>query len=296
MIILVLCIIIIITADNNLLKGIALAGCAYVLYSRFISSPSAMDSSTRLLSNNNQTIYTKPSLLQNGGSQKCFERSVKSYKGGNGNSTGKGDYAKWLNVNIKNFRKKLQENGAVLVHRNKKYLRYAYAIPKGYVRIRKEYNDNEEPVVTMTSKTYHGRKQPEENEIEVNMDFETAHEFLKSLKLQFKAYQETYREKYRLPGCKELVIDTVPGFHPFVEINCDCNDLWEVAENLELEKKDARFGGLANMFEEEYGIRSNLINDHLRKLTFDTVYDALKDKVTKNKDVFKEVTADFQYD
>lgn len=191
--------------------------------------------------------------------------------------------ARFLNVEPEELRKKLRDLGGEQVYARRKFRRNVYGLHGrgGYARVRDEGDK-----VTMTVKTYENPKYPEEKEVVVNADFDSASAFLGGI-LEHKAYQETYREKWSLPGCNEVVIDNVPGFLPYCEIECDDEEqLKAAAAKLGFDWAQAHFGAFGTTFEEFYGISRKYVNDELRVLKFDSVGAELGDRVVKNKDIF----------
>ena len=106
---------------------------------------------------------------------------------------GKEYEAKFLDIDVLEMRKKLKKIGAKKTHKSIKLVRSVFDLcdskVRGFARVRKE-----EDGVTMTSKIYNNPDFPDEYEVKINEDFEKGREFLKSLNLKEKAYQESYRE------------------------------------------------------------------------------------------------------
>lgn len=293
-----LCILVIFFVDNSWMKGVAAAGAGFLIYDRYIGWNSI---------NNNDDVYElhrkskrrkQPDGYDsdedsddedNGGRNRGKNRSV---VGGRS----KREYeAKWLDINPDEFRQKVLEAGGSSYHGKKKYIRYIFDTPGGYVRVRREYDENDNPIVTLTSKTYDDEKYPIENEVQINGDFEDGKEFLESLSLNMRTYQENFRERFNFPDTTSVTIDWIPGFEPLVEVECESEDkLWEAAKKLGLKRRDAKFLNLAKMYQEEYGISEKVIGRDLRKLTFDTVYNALKDKITRKRNKFEEITKKYE--
>jgi len=107
--------------------------------------------------------------------------------------------------------------------------------------------------VTMTYKEFandsvDGAK---EHEIVVS-DFDETLKLLAAAGLQYDAYQETYRENWRL-GDVEIMLDEWPWLDPFIEIEGpDENSIRIAAEVLGLDWQKAVFGGVANAYAEQY--------------------------------------------
>ena len=114
---------------------------------------------------------------------------------------------------------KLEKIGAKKEHDFVKFERAAFNLCdpniKGFVRVRNEVNK-----ITMTSKIYKDDNFPEENEISINESFEEGVNFIKSLSLPQRAYQESLREKWNHPEVHEIVFDIIPGLPIYMEIDC----------------------------------------------------------------------------
>src|SRR3989344_2159323 len=193
--------------------------------------------------------------------------------------------AKFLDVDVEKLREKLQEIGATKVHDRKLYRRVAYRLEKarGFARVRDEGDK-----VTMTVKIYSSKsKFPEEYEVTVAEDFNTARKFMENLGMQQKAYKETYREKWAFSGCNEIAIDTIPGLPTYVEIDCASEaKVTATAPLLGFDMAHAHYGSFALTYEEEYGIPQKIINEETPILTFESAKNALAPHVIKNKEKF----------
>ena len=210
--------------------------------------------------------------------------------GGSVSPSGKEYEARWSDIDPNIMRKKIIDIGGKLVHDNKKYFRYTYNLPNGYARVRQEYKDGK-IIVTATSKTYEDPKFPKETEITTTDTLEQAHKFMLSLNLEKKAFSETYREKYSLEGCNEIVIDLWPGLNHILEIDCDSEEhVFDVADKLGLKKENATFGAVTNVYVNEYGLPAKYFNEEMPEHKFSSFYDITKDHVTKNKDKLKLIT------
>lgn len=198
--------------------------------------------------------------------------------------------ARFLDIDVDKLRKLIEKNGGERVHDQKMLRRNVYNIKdrKGFARVRDEGD------ITMTVKIYPDglkTKYPEEYEITTPATFDEASEFMGAM-LDKKAYQETYREKWKMPGVKEVVIDTIPGLVPYCEIEADDEKaMKEACEKLGLKWEDAHFGAFTKTLEEEYGVPTKWLNDELDELTFETVGEKVGPMVTKNKDKFKKAVA-----
>lgn len=128
--------------------------------------------------------------------------------------------AKFLGVEVDEFRHHLQAAGAHLVHGVRLMRRQTFDFSDsglssigGWVRLRDEGDKVTLSYKQLNDRTLHGTK-----EIAVVVDsYERALEFLQTIGLQVKAKQETKRERWDLQGC-EVTIDTWPWIPPFVEL------------------------------------------------------------------------------
>lgn len=192
--------------------------------------------------------------------------------------------AKFLDVDVKAMRNKLQDIGAKEVHPLKKYIRSVYYMcdhnVKGYFRIR-----DEDGKVYLTSKNYAKNPDfPEEFELSVNEDFETAIKLINSVGLTKKAFQESYREKWSHPLVHEITFDTLPGLPTYMEVDCTSEEnLHKVIEMLDLDKTKMRFGAFDRTYNEYYGIEREVINNNTPFLTFKNIVNEIHP--VKNKEL-----------
>ncbi len=204
---------------------------------------------------------------------------------------GKEYEGKFLDIDVDLTREKLKKIGATQVHENIRYTRSVFSLcseQKGYVRVRSEGDK-----VTMTSKIYIDPRFPEEYEIDIKDDFETGFNFLKSLGMTQKAFQETFqetfREKWKHPDVHEIVFDTVPGLPTYMEVDCNSeDDLNKMIDVLELDKSKMRFGAFDKTYNEYYGIDTTVINDHTPSLTFKNIVNEINP--AKNHKLLEEIS------
>lgn len=196
--------------------------------------------------------------------------------------------AKFLDIDINKMRKMLEKIGAKRVHGNKKYFRSVYELcdrsSPGYFRVRDEGGK-----VTMTSKSYaKSRDFPEEHEVSINENFETALALIKSLGLEKKAYQETYREKWSHELAHEITFDTIPGIPTYMEVDCDSEDkLNKLIDMLGLDRSKMRYGAFDRTYNEYYGIEKKVINEQTPFLTFKNIRQEIKP--IKNKELLDKI-------
>lgn len=203
---------------------------------------------------------------------------------------GKEIEVKFTDIDKKTLRKKLQQIGAVRVHKAVLFRRYVFNLPNGasdgFARIRDEVFKK-----TITSKIYtKDSKYPEETEIEFTSTIEEARTLLKSFGLTQKSYQETLREKWAYQGCSEIVIDTIPGIPDYVEIECDDeNTVRQVSQKLGFDFEKGKYGSFCIQFEDYYGIPCKAINSEIPQLTFENIKENLKGYILKNHELLTKV-------
>lgn len=191
--------------------------------------------------------------------------------------------ARFLNISIKDTRKKLRDIGARRVHKPLLFERYVFELPdsniKGFVRIRSEGKK-----ITSTIKIYKpNTNYPLEYELTLKNTLDEAKSYLEALGLKIKSYQQTIREKWRIDNCKELVIDTVPGLPTYIEIECDSEkDLKDKIKKMNFDIKNATYGPYGRLFESYYGIPEKEFNQHVSSLTFKNIIKELH-MIKKNK-------------
>ena len=192
--------------------------------------------------------------------------------------------AKFLDIDVKALRHKLKEIGATEVHPMKKYIRSVYYMcdPKiqGYMRIRDEGGK-----VFITSKNYAKNKDfPEEHEIAIEEDFNKAMQLFDSIGMTKKAFQESYREKWKHELAHEITFDTVPGLPTYMEVDCETEEkLNKMIDLLKLDKAKMRHGAFDRTYNEYYDIDRDVINNQTPFLTFKNILNEIKPK--KNKEL-----------
>jgi len=192
--------------------------------------------------------------------------------------------ASFLNINIKNIRKKLRELGANKIHNLTFYKRYTFDLlnnQNGFIRIRQEYKK-----VTMTLKTFDkNSKYANETEIILKSSLEEAKQFLINMGYIFKSYQESIREKWSLNECHEIAIDIIPGLPTYIELECSNeNSIKKLANKLDLNFNDAKYGNYSDFYNIYYNIDKEIINKKLKKLTFNNINKEIKSFIKNNYD------------
>ena len=198
--------------------------------------------------------------------------------------------AKFLEINYKDLVKKIKEHDGKIVHPLMIYKRYIFLLQdktkKGYARVRQENGK-----VSMTIKTYDASKYATETEVELNSSLEEAKDFMINAGFELKAYQETLREKWKIKGCNEIAIDTIPGIPTYVELECkNEKNIKSLAKKLDLDYSKAEFGAYDKQFVDYYGLTKIELNDKVSSLTFKNIVNELKPFIRKNKDLLKKVS------
>lgn len=176
--------------------------------------------------------------------------------------------AQFLEINKDEIRKKLSSVGAVLKKPETKMKRVVFDTGvNSFARVRDEGAGK----IVMTYKNV-----TDDNSIlgtkEVNItvdNYENAVMFLKSIGLEIKAEQETFREIWVL-GDTEITIDTWPWLPTFIEIEAPSETaVWKAAGKLGFSRDDAVFGSVDTKYQHYYGVDPDVVNFHTPKITFD---------------------------
>jgi len=171
--------------------------------------------------------------------------------------------AKWLNVDLADFREKLKAVNAVLIQPERPMTRSMFDYPDkrlakigGWVRVRDEGDKVTLSYKQLSDRTLHGTK-----EVSVIVgDFNASTEFLKSIGLESKSFQETKRESWKL-GDVEIELDTWPWIPSFVEIEAaNEGTLKEAAERLGLDYGKATHGSVEPAYQAVYNVTDEEID------------------------------------
>lgn len=171
--------------------------------------------------------------------------------------------AKWLNIDIEEFRNILKSAGAELITAERLMIRQTYDFPDkslnsigGWVRVRNEGGKITMSYKQLNDRTLHGTK-----EITVIVDdYDATCNFLESIGLVMKSVQETKRESWMMNGC-EIELDTWPWIPSFVEIEApDEASLRETAEILGLNYSTALHGSVEPAYQDVYDVSDVDIN------------------------------------
>jgi adenylate cyclase class 2 len=179
--------------------------------------------------------------------------------------------AKFLDVDLNEFRKKLQAAGATLVQPERLMKRaiYDYADKRldaigGWVRLRDEGDKITLSYKQQGKRTVHGTQ---EVSIIVS-DFAATTAFLESISLEQKSYQENRRESWMLDGA-EIELDTWPWAPSYVEIEAlSEQQLNHVATKLGLNMRRAVYGSVEVVYTRHYSVTEQEILS-IKTLVFD---------------------------
>jgi|SRR3989344_3432003 len=191
--------------------------------------------------------------------------------------------ATFIKINPSQYREKLKGLGAYLVQPETLMRRKVFDYPDnrlrkvgGWVRVRDEGKKITLSYKQLVDRSLHGTK---ETVVVVN-DFNQTVELLKDIGLIEKSYQETKREVWQLNGC-EITIDTWPWISPFTEIEGQNeDDIKECANKLGFNWDNALHGSVENIYQEEYGVTEDKINDW-KRIVFEPVPEWLEAKRKK---------------
>ncbi|HSE56547.1 MAG TPA: class IV adenylate cyclase [Candidatus Paceibacterota bacterium] len=178
--------------------------------------------------------------------------------------------AKFPNIDITKIRAQLETLGATLEHpeilmRRKNFDYEDWRLQKigGWIRVRDEGNKVTMSYKQLNDRTLHGTQ-------EVNLvvdDFDKACNFLSSIGLQEKSYQETKREKWLYKNV-EITIDTWPWVPPFIELEGPTEEMLKsIAKDLELDWNQAMHGSVETIYQMHYNFTEEEI-DHWDSITF----------------------------
>ena len=137
-----------------------------------------------------------------------------------------------------------------------------------YLRIRDEWDR-----ITTTYKSFKpwvlDIKSVEEIECIVS-DFTNMRDIYLAMWLRQKAYQETYREVWKIWDEIEFMLDEWPGISPFIEIEWWSEDIVrKYTELLGFDYAEWLFGAVDQIYEKELGIPCKILNENTPLITFD---------------------------
>ncbi|MEJ0054008.1 MAG: class IV adenylate cyclase [bacterium] len=163
--------------------------------------------------------------------------------------------AKFADIHTETLRARLKEIGAVLEYPETLMRRRNFDYPDGrlntiggWIRIRDEGNKVTLSYKQLNDRTLHGTK-----EVSVDVsDFDKAADFLTSIGLEAKSYQETKREKWMYQDM-EITIDTWPWIPPFMELEGSSEEaLKDAAAALGLDWSRAMHGSVETVYQMHY--------------------------------------------
>ncbi|MFA5126787.1 MAG: CYTH domain-containing protein [Patescibacteria group bacterium] len=176
--------------------------------------------------------------------------------------------ATFLDINVSAIRRQLKKIGAKKIYSSFLQKRYIFNLPKNkkgsWLRLRQEKDK-----ITMSLKVVRGSKITDQKEICLKIDnLETARQLLLCLGCEQKAYQENWRELWKLNGA-EITIDHWPFLDPYLEIE-DCSEkkVKNICRRLSLDYKKAIFGAADIIYAKKYKISLDRINNHTPKIIF----------------------------
>lgn len=191
--------------------------------------------------------------------------------------------AKFLDIDPEVIRAKLRDLGATLVQSERLMRRKNYDFEdlrlqkiNGWVRVRDEGNKVTLAYKQLNDRTLHGTK-----EVNVTVsDFDSTCDFLESIGLVSKTYQETKRESWILDGA-EVEIDTWPWIPTYIEIEAETEDVVRsVASKLGLEWSKALHGSVEIAYQAVYDV-SEADVDGWPLITFVAVPESLESRRRK---------------
>lgn len=160
---------------------------------------------------------------------------------------------KFLNINLDDIRDKLKNNGGVLESPMRSMKRIVIDTPElkeldAFLRVRDEGGK-----VTLTYKQFQGTGIDGAKELEVSVsDFDTTAAILKAVGLEYKSFQESRRETWKI-GDTEIVIDEWPWLKPYIEIEGPGEEAVKtVAGALGLDWSDGVFGDVMAAYRDTY--------------------------------------------
>jgi adenylate cyclase class 2 len=165
--------------------------------------------------------------------------------------------AKFLDIDLDEFRERLREAGATQVQPERLMKRAIYDYPDkrldvigGWVRLRDEGDKTTLSYKQQGERTLHGTQ-----EVSVIVDdFAATAAFLESIGLEQKSYQENRRESWTLDGV-EIELDTWPWAPSYVEIEAKTEPrLHAVANKLNLKMSQAAYGSVEIVYTSHFSV------------------------------------------
>ncbi len=188
--------------------------------------------------------------------------------------------AKFLDIEPETLRAKLTALGATLVNPERLMKRKNFDFEdgrlykvNGWVRVRDEGDKITVSYKQLNDRTLHGTK-----EVNVTVDdFDQACDFLLSIGLKQKTYQETKRESWILDGA-EIEIDTWPWVPSYVEIEASSEEhVKSTATKLGLDWSKALHGSVEIVYQAKFDVTDADV-DSWQEITFVDTPDWLEAK------------------
>lgn len=178
--------------------------------------------------------------------------------------------ATFIEVDKDEIRRRLSALGAERAYPEFMMTRVVFDLPSGHeikdgwLRVRKEYDK-----ITMSLKVVNGGKIENQKETCLKIDnFENAVSFLTSIGCRRKAYQESYRELWKLDEV-EITIDEWPYLEPFVEVEGFSEEAVKaVSKKLGFNYDQAFFCSVDILYNRKYGTPIEFINKNLDLISF----------------------------
>lgn len=178
--------------------------------------------------------------------------------------------ATFPNIDKEDVRARLRGAGATLIRPEYLQKRSVFNLPKGHeipggwLRVRDEGDK-----VTMSLKVVNGDKIDDQKETCIEIDnFENAVSFLKMIGCEWRAFQESRRELWKLEGV-EITIDEWPFLEPFVEVEGESEEaVKRVSALIGFDYTKAVFGTVDVLYKKKYSITKEFVNK-TSKIVFD---------------------------
>jgi len=168
------------------------------------------------------------------------------------------------------MRVKLKKVGAKLIRPEFLQKRDVFYLPDkrkhAWLRVRDEGDR-----ITMSLKIVDGDKIDDQKEICFKIDsYNKGIEFLKTIGCEWKGYQETKRELWKLNDV-EITIDEWPFLEPFVEVEGKSEqEVRLVSEKIGLNYKKAMFCAIGALYKMKYDVSLTYINNKIPRITFES--------------------------
>lgn len=178
--------------------------------------------------------------------------------------------ATFTDVNKLDTKKRLEKVGAKLIKKRFLQKRAVFHLPKGneinggWLRVRDEAGR-----ITLSLKVVDGSEIDNQRETCLEVDnFDNAINLLESIGCKQKAFQESYRELWRVDGV-DVTIDEWPFLEPYVEIEGKSEkEVRSIAKMLGFNYSKAVFGSVDVIYAKKYRISRDIVNNLTPKIVF----------------------------